>query len=94
MIIIDRLLQERAQQGRPIRVGMIGAGFMGRGVVNQITHSVSGMELVAIANRSVDRAAAAFAYAGVKDTVTVSTQDGLDQAIAASRYGRPAPSYS
>lgn len=87
MIIIDRLLQERAEQGRPIRVGMIGAGFMGRGVVNQITHSVAGMELVAIANRSVDRAAAAFAYAGVEDTVTVSTQDGLDRAIAS---GKPA----
>jgi predicted homoserine dehydrogenase-like protein len=87
MIIIDRLLQEREEQGRPIRVGMIGAGFMGRGVVNQITHSVNGMELVAIANRSVDRAAAAFAYAGVEDTVTVSTQDGLGQAIAS---GKPA----
>ncbi|MQA64809.1 MAG: NAD(P)-dependent oxidoreductase [Alphaproteobacteria bacterium] len=86
-MIIDRLLQERAEQGRPIRVGMIGAGFMGRGVANQITHSVNGMELVAIANRSVDRAAAAFAYAGVENTVTVSTQDGLDQAIAS---GRPA----
>jgi predicted homoserine dehydrogenase-like protein len=87
MIIIDRLLQERAEQGRPIRVGMIGAGFMGRGVANQIIHSVNGMELVAIANRSPDRAAAAYAYAGVEDTVPVSTQGGLDQAIAA---GRPA----
>lgn len=36
MIIVDRLLAERAAQGRPVRVALAGAGFMGRGLVNQI----------------------------------------------------------
>ena len=30
---------------------MIGAGFMARGIANQIVNSVPGMRLVAIANR-------------------------------------------
>ncbi len=30
MIIVDRALQSRAAAGNPIKVGMIGAGFMGR----------------------------------------------------------------
>ena len=38
MIIIDTALREREAAGRPIRVGMIGAGFMGQGLVNQIVH--------------------------------------------------------
>jgi predicted homoserine dehydrogenase-like protein len=35
MIIIDNLLAFRAASGNPIRVGMIGSGFMGRGIANQ-----------------------------------------------------------
>jgi len=31
MIIVDRALKKREEEGKPIRVGMIGAGFMGRG---------------------------------------------------------------
>ena len=32
MIIVDNALKERERQGRPIRVGMVGAGFMGQGL--------------------------------------------------------------
>jgi predicted dehydrogenase len=35
---------------------MIGAGFMGRGIALQIATATPGMELVAICNRSVERA--------------------------------------
>ena len=31
MIIVDNALRERERQSRPIRVGMVGAGFMGQG---------------------------------------------------------------
>ena len=40
MILVDTALQARAEQNRPIRVGMIGAGFMGQGLTNQIVNSV------------------------------------------------------
>ena len=56
MIAIDTLLQERQAQGKPIRVGLIGAGFMAKGIVNQILNSVPGMELVAVSNRNPERA--------------------------------------
>ncbi len=42
MIIVDNALQAREAQGKPIRVGMIGAGFMGRGLANQIVNSRPG----------------------------------------------------
>ena len=29
MIIVDNALREREREGRPIRVGVLGAGFMG-----------------------------------------------------------------
>jgi hypothetical protein len=45
MIILDKALEKRAAEGRPIRVGMIGAGAMGRGCANQIINAVPGMTL-------------------------------------------------
>jgi predicted homoserine dehydrogenase-like protein len=56
MIIIDRALKAREEQGKPIRVGMIGAGFMGQGLTNQIENSVPGMRMAAIYNRRPERA--------------------------------------
>ena len=45
---VDRLLQARAAEGRPLRVGLYGAGFMARGIVNQIAHAVPGLSLIHI----------------------------------------------
>ncbi len=87
MIVVDTQLRARAASGKPIRVGMFGAGFMARGIVNQIVHSVPGMELVAICNRRVQRAREAYAYAGLEAVETVMTAGSLDDAI---RAGRPA----
>jgi predicted homoserine dehydrogenase-like protein len=87
MIIVDQALRERERSGRPIRVGMIGAGAMGRAITNQIANAVPGMRLVAIANRHRERAARAYAEAGVGDVAIVDSVDELDRAIAA---GRPA----
>jgi predicted homoserine dehydrogenase-like protein len=87
MIIVDRLLAERAAAGRPVRVGMVGAGFMARGIANQIVNSTPGMDLVAIANRTLARAAACYAEAGITTPRAVSSVPALEQAI---RDGRPA----
>ncbi len=82
MIIVDRALQARAEAGNPIKVGMVGAGFMGRGIANQIINSVPGMKLVAISNRHVDAARRAYLEAGVDDFEVVSTVADLEHAIA------------
>lgn len=82
MIIVDRALQARAEAGNPVKVAMIGAGFMGRGIANQITNSVPGMELVAISNRHIAAAKQAYSEAGIEDVTEVSTVKDLEDAIA------------
>ncbi|GAA1318343.1 NAD(P)H-dependent oxidoreductase [Pseudonocardia xinjiangensis] len=81
MIIVDTALRKREAEGRPIRVGMIGAGFMGRGLANQIINSVPGMALVAIANRTLANAERAYTEAGV-EPVRVEDASQLDTAIS------------
>lgn len=65
MLIVDRALQARERDGCPIRVGIVGAGAMARGIVLQIATAVHGMEVVAIANRHLEGAERAFREAGV-----------------------------
>ena len=87
MIIVDNALRERERAGRPIRVGMVGAGFMGQGLTNQITNSVPGMRMAAVYNRRPERAEHVFRYSGLDNVVVADTQLALDAAI---RAGRPA----
>ena len=86
MIIVDRALEARAEAGKPVKVAMIGAGFMGRGIANQIANSVPGMELVAIFNRQIDAAKRAYSEAGIENVQVVSTVTELEEAIARGEY--------
>lgn len=86
MIIVDKALEKRQQEGRPIRVGMVGAGFMGRGIALQILNVVPGMELVAISNRHLDQAIRAYNEAGAQETRAVETVAQLEDAIARRQY--------
>jgi predicted homoserine dehydrogenase-like protein len=81
LIIVDKALEARERQGRPIRVGMIGAGFMGQGLTNQIVNSVTGMRMAAVYNRHAERAFHVYRYADRHDATAVSTQAALDDAI-------------
>src|SRR5437763_5335068 len=81
MIIVDNALKEREREGKPIRVGMIGAGFMGQGLTNQITNSVPGMRMAAIYNRNPERALGVYRYAGRDEARTASTQGAVDEAL-------------
>jgi predicted homoserine dehydrogenase-like protein len=81
MIIVDNALRAREEQGRPIRVGMIGAGFMGQGLTNQIVNSVPGMRMSAVYNRHPERAFHVYRYAGCEDIVAAGTQGALDEAV-------------
>src|SRR5262250_2126666 len=62
---IDIPLQERESKGRPIRVGMVGAGATGRAIALQLGTPVPGLRLVAIANRTPEHAERAFREAGI-----------------------------
>lgn len=86
MLIVDTALAKREAEKKPIRVGLIGAGFMGRGIVLQVTTAVPGMEVVAIYNRTVDKAKRAYTEAGVEDFSVVTTQPALEDRIAKGKY--------
>ena len=81
MIIVDTALQQRAREGRPIRVGLVGAGFMARGVALQIALSVPGMRVAAIANRTLEGARRAYREADVSGVRVVETVTQLERAI-------------
>lgn len=87
MIIVDTALQKRADNGRPIRVGLIGAGYMGRGIALQIITAVPGMEVAAIYNRHTAGAQQAYAQAGIAETRYVETAVQLEDAVS---QGQPA----
>jgi predicted homoserine dehydrogenase-like protein len=85
MWIVDTALKARAEQGEPIRVGIIGAGFMCQGLTNQITHSTPGMRVAAISNRRVKRAVDVYRYSGFDDVAIAGTQLQLDKEVERSR---------
>lgn len=81
-MIVDVALARRHEEGNPIRVGMVGAGFMGRGIARQIVSYVSGMELVAISNRSLPGARRAYAEAGAREPHVVSSLTELEDLVS------------
>jgi predicted homoserine dehydrogenase-like protein len=83
MVILDKALAQREAQGRPIRIGLVGAGFMGRGIALQLSTPLPGMRLVAIANRHLEGAARAWTEAGREDFVVTNSQADLNRVVAA-----------
>ena len=81
MIIVDNALAKREAEGNPIRVGMVGAGFMARGIAMQIIRCVPGMKLCAVSNRNIENARTVYSQAGIQDVQPIVTSDELDQAI-------------
>lgn len=81
MIVVDRALAAREAAGNPIRVGMIGAGFMARGIANNIINYTPGMVLAAISNRTLSRAVAAYVDHGTPAPVPVETVGELEACV-------------
>ena len=86
MTHLFRELQRRQQRGEPIRTAVIGAGFMGRGLVYQLSR-MPGMYPSLIVNRSVDKAIEAYRLAGFDPTKVLRSDDPrqLAQAVAERR---------
>lgn len=86
MIIVDKALERRQRENNPVRVAMVGAGFMGRGVALQILNSVPGMTLVAVSNRHIDGARRAYQEAGIQNPKIIKTASQLEDAIQKGTY--------
>ncbi len=79
----QRLLARERATGRPVRVGVVGAGQMGSGLVAQINR-VPGLSMSAVADIDITRAERALAGAGCG---RVTSTDDLTDAAAAVEAG-------
>ncbi|MFC0304455.1 NAD(P)H-dependent oxidoreductase [Rhizorhabdus histidinilytica] len=86
MILVDTALRRREEEGRPIRVGIVGAGFQGAAIVRQIMTVTPGMTVAALANRNIGPAVAAFDALGIAPR-RCDSRLAVEAAIAA---GQPA----
>lgn len=79
---VDTALQQRESQGKPIRVGMVGAGATGRAIALQLGTPVPGIRLAAIANRTPEHADRALRDAGFADWYQTDSVRQAKMAIA------------
>jgi predicted homoserine dehydrogenase-like protein len=85
MSMMLRALEERAAAGRPIRVGLVGAGYAGRGFAARVLRRTRGVDIVAISNRTPEAAERAYRMGGVDDPRRAGSAREVDAAIAARR---------
>lgn len=78
----NKLLARERELGRPVRVGLVGAGQMGSGFIAQIARQ-KGVDITAVADIAVDRAVAALANAGITDVKQSGDLAELASAIEA-----------
>lgn len=88
MLGINRKLEELERQGTIIKVGLVGAGQMGRGMVSQI-ENMSGMRVVITADIQLKNVVKAYSKAGVADGDIVETNE-VETASEAIRAGKVA----
>jgi predicted homoserine dehydrogenase-like protein len=81
----QRLLERERQLGRPVRVGVVGAGQMGSGLIAQIERA-KGMTVSVVADIAVERGIRALEKAG---RVDVQVENDLDKAAALIEAGKP-----
>jgi len=85
VILVDKALEKRESEGKPVRVAVTGAGFINRGMTNRIIQRTPGMAMSVIVNRTPENARQCYAEAGVSDPIEVSTLSQLTQAIEKNR---------
>src|ERR1700741_402681 len=84
--MVDTDLEEREEMGAPIRVAMVGAGVTGRMIALQLLTPVPGIRLVAIANRTLEKARRAYSNAGIEEVKAVGNLETLEDRIAEGKY--------
>jgi predicted homoserine dehydrogenase-like protein len=80
MALLARLAERAAERG-DVAVAVVGAGFMGRALVQQIALT-PGMRVALVVARRPEVAVEAFAVAGLSEPVVSDDSDALAQAVA------------
>lgn len=86
MLGINRKLEELERNGEIIKVGVVGAGQMGRGMISQI-ESMAGMRVVATADIQIGNVTNAYVKSGISADDVVET-NSVQQAAAAIKEGK------
>ena len=86
MLGMNKWLAKREKDGKPVQVGLVGAGQMGRGMVAQI-QQMKGMEVAAVCDIVPENAAAAYLNAGIPAD-RIERCNRLSQATTAVEKGR------
>ena len=81
MMIVDTALQQRAKENKPIRVGLVGAGFAARGFAAQLIEGTPGLRLVAICNRTLSYAEQAYTDMGISSFEVVKDKEAFQKAV-------------
>jgi len=81
MILVDTILKKRARENNPILVGIVGAGEMAKGLINQITKHTPGMTVAVTYNRNLDKPIDAYKIAGIKNFKIVESFSDLEKSI-------------
>jgi predicted homoserine dehydrogenase-like protein len=77
---LNQKLRELEASGRPIRVGVVGAGQMGTGLIAQI-NQLRGMRVVAVADIDLSRARRALDLAGIEKAIVTDHALSLARAL-------------
>ncbi|MBH0109558.1 oxidoreductase [Salinibacterium sp. NG22] len=81
----NKLLARQREVGRPVRIGLVGAGQMGSGFIAQIARQ-KGVDITAVADIAIDRAVSALANAGITDVDQSADLDTLAATIEAGGH--------
>jgi predicted homoserine dehydrogenase-like protein len=79
---LDTALARREADGRPVRVGLVGAGATARAIALQLGTPVPGIRLAAIANRTAAHAERALREAGLPEWLPAESPADVERAIA------------
>jgi predicted homoserine dehydrogenase-like protein len=93
MSLKELLSENERKTGAPIRVGLIGAGQMGTGLMSQIEKMI-GMQIVAVADVLQGRAMAAYSEASVDPAIVVQEERNPEKAGRFIQEGKRIASHS
>ena len=86
MIIVDKSLRERGERNDPIKVGLVGIGEMGKGLLNQIHHYLTGIQVVFIYSRISEKARLACSSIGILEYYQANSDHySIEEAIEAKK---------
>jgi predicted homoserine dehydrogenase-like protein len=87
MILTDTVLKKRARENNPIKIAVVGAGEMAKGIINQITRYSPGIIVAVTLNRTIEKVIDAYDASGLTDYKIVDSPQDLDSAIKSGISG-------